>query len=427
MKKMIGLLLAALMLLCGCARREQAPQTEPVTLRVVTSFGSEDGNRRNFEAAVAAYEASTGNLVSDGSDVSSEEWKARVLTDFETGSEPDVLFFFTNADAEPFVRAGKVVPLDEIRAEYPNYAKNMDDAKLPVASDGKCYAVPVMGYWESLFVNKAVLERCGIALPGTDYTWEQFLADCQTIRSNGLTPIACSLIEMPHYWFEFAVLNNGGAAAHLQIPSLDADGKLIDDAASEAWIAGLEDLRTLYALDAFPENTLTAADAETVAMFGDGEAAFLVDGSWKVGFLTENYADRLDDYTICYVPAKPARTPRQTIGGISTGYFITRKAWDDPQKREAAVTFVSQLTSDEVIRHFVTTEVTALRETPQPEDLNSLYRAAAQVSEGTASFTGAVQDAIAGEARSALFANIPNVVIGKMTAHDAVEQAMRLN
>lgn len=60
MKKMIGLLLAALMLLCGCARREQAPQTEPVTLRVVTSFGSEDGNRRNFEAAVAAYEASTG-------------------------------------------------------------------------------------------------------------------------------------------------------------------------------------------------------------------------------------------------------------------------------------------------------------------------------------------------------------------------------
>ena len=136
MKKMIGLLLAALMLLCGCARREQAPQTEPVTLRVVTSFGSEDGNRRNFEAAVAAYEASTGNLVSDGSDVSSEEWKARVLTDFETGSEPDVLFFFTNADAEPFVRAGKVVPLDEIRAEYPNYAKNMDDAKLPVASDG---------------------------------------------------------------------------------------------------------------------------------------------------------------------------------------------------------------------------------------------------------------------------------------------------
>ena len=82
---------------------------ENVTLNVVTSYGGDDGNRANFEAAVAEYEAQTGNKVNDGSSTSNEEWKARVLTDFETGSEPDVLFFFTNADAEPFVSAGKVV------------------------------------------------------------------------------------------------------------------------------------------------------------------------------------------------------------------------------------------------------------------------------------------------------------------------------
>ena len=63
MKRMMGLLLAAaLLLLCACTRSEKEQQAKPVTLRVVTSFGSEDGNRRNFEAAVAAYEASTGNL-----------------------------------------------------------------------------------------------------------------------------------------------------------------------------------------------------------------------------------------------------------------------------------------------------------------------------------------------------------------------------
>ena len=431
MKNWSALLLAAALLgtVCaGCAagtKAEEPPQG--VTLNVITSFGGEDGNRRSFEAAVGAYETSTGNRVNDGSDVSSEEWKTKVLTDFETGSEPDVLFFFTNADAEPFIRAKKVVSLDEIRLEYPDFASNMDDAKLPVASDGKCYTVPVMGYWENMFVNTAVLAQCGVAVPDDSYTWEQFLADCQTIRSNGFTPVACSLVEMPHYWFEFAVLNNGGAKGHLQIPVLDAAGRLVDDAASRAWIDGLEDIRTLYEMGAFPDNTLTAADAETVAMFGDGEAAFLIDGSWKVGFFAENYAAQLENYTICYVPAKAARLPDQTIGGISTGYFITRKAWDDPLKREAAVMFVSQLTSDEVIRSFVTTEVTALREPPQTEELNALYRAAARVSGGAASFTGAVQDAIAGEARSALFACIPNIVTGKMTAHDAVEQAMRLN
>ena len=29
---------------------------------------------------------------------------------------------------------------------------------------------------------------------------------CETIKSKGYTPIACSLQEVPHYWFEFCIL-----------------------------------------------------------------------------------------------------------------------------------------------------------------------------------------------------------------------------
>lgn len=431
MKRILASLLcaAALAALCACqaaAPAEEAPQPS-VILSVVTSFGGEDGNRRNFEAAVRAYEESTGNQVTDGSDVSSEEWKAKVLTDFETGSEPDVLFYFTNADAEPFIKAGKVVSLDEIRAEYPDYAENMLERKLPIASDGKCYAVPVMGYWENLFVNRKVLDACGVDMPGNGYTWQEFLADCETIRSNGYTPIACSLVEMPHYWFEFAVLNNGGVKEHMKVPVLDENGGLADTPAARAWTGALDDIRTLYELGYFPENTLTAGDAETVAMFGDGEAAFLIDGSWKVGFFSENYAGHLSDFAIRYVPSKGTRVSTQIIGGISTGYFITRKAWDDPQKRAAAVEFVSQLTSDAAIERFVTTEITALKLAPKLPGPNVLYESAAQTNGGVTTYVGAVQDAIAGEARSLLFASIPDVVTGKLSAHDAVERAMRLN
>ena len=197
MKKSVMLLVIVMLLTAVLSAA-----AENVSLNVVTSYGGDDGNRANFEAAVAEYEKQTGNKVNDGSATSNEEWKARVLTDFETGSEPDVLFF-TNADAEPFVSAGKVVSIDEIRAEYPDYATNMKDSMLAVASDGKNYAVPSYGYWENMFVNKSVLDACGIEVPGPDYTWDQFLADCQTILDNGYTPIACSLVEVPHYWFEF--------------------------------------------------------------------------------------------------------------------------------------------------------------------------------------------------------------------------------
>ena len=403
------------------------PAKEPVTLNVVTSYGGDDGNRKNFEAAVKAYEEATGNKVNDGSATSNEEWKAKVLTDFETGSEPDVLFFFTNADAEPFISAGKVVSIDEIRAEYPDYATNMKDSMMAVASDGKQYAVPSSGYWENMFVNKSVLDACGIEVPGPDYTWDQFLADCQTILDNGYTPIACSLVEVPHYWFEFAVMNNGSLADQLEVPAVDADGKLVDDAAAQKWIAALNDLKELYELGYFPKNTLTATDAETVAMFGDGEAAFLIDGSWKVGHFVENYADTLDDYVVSYVPGKGDRSASEAIGGISMGYFITRKAWDDPAKREAAVEFVSHLTSDEVLSTFVTTEVTALVNGAKPSGLNALQQSAADANASITGVVGAVQDTITGEAKGDLFANIQNVVTGKMTAEEAVESAIKLN
>ena len=210
-----------------------------VTLNVVTSYGGDDGNRANFENAVKAYEASTGNKVNDGSGTSNEEWKAKILTDFETGSEPDVLFFFTNADAEPIITANKVVSIDEIRAEYPDYATNMKDSMMASAADGKHYAVPSSGYWENMFVNKSVLDACGVAVPGPDYTWEQFLKDCQTIKDAGYTPIACSLFEVPHYWFEFMVMNNGTVDNHLDVPASATD------AAGQKWVKGLEDIKAL--------------------------------------------------------------------------------------------------------------------------------------------------------------------------------------
>ena len=201
---------------------DKTPGASPVELTVVTSYGGDDGNRKNYENAVASYEAASGNKIMDASS-SNEEWKAKVLTDFQTGTEPDVLFFFTNADAEPFIQAGKVV-----------------------------------------------------------------------------------------------------------------------------------DLATM-------------------------------------------------------------------------GYFITKKAWDDPAKQAAAVEFVQHMTSDEVMSTFVTTEVTALKNGASPSGLNALQQAAADANANITGVIGAVQDAVSSECKADLFANVQNVVTGKMTAEEAVSSAIALN
>ncbi|HNY93439.1 MAG TPA: ABC transporter substrate-binding protein [Flexilinea sp.] len=391
-------------------------------ITVVTSYGGDDGNRGNYEAAVKMYEEQTGNKVNDESGTSNEEWKAKIMTDFETGAEPDVLFFFNGVDSNPFVKAGKVVSIDEIREVYPDYASNMKDSMLGASPvDGKNYSVPVNGYWEGLFVNKKVLDEAGVAVPGADYTWEQFLNDCEKIKTAGFTCVAVSLQEVPHYWFEYTVFNHGSVANHLDIP------KTADDAVAQKWAAGLEDIKVLYEKGYLPANTLTATDAETFQLMADHKAAFAIDGSWKIGWFQSN-ADDINNFTVTYVPAQGDRAATDIIGGLSMGYYITRKAWNDPEKQKACVDFVGMMTSDDVVSTFGATAVTALKKgTTPPQDADALVTAALAMTKGATGISPAVQDLLTGEARADLFANVKNVVTGKITATDAIASMISFN
>lgn len=404
----------------------------PVELNVTTTFAGEDGNAQNFKAAVEAWCAETGNTVADSSATSDETFKTRVITDFETGSEPDVLFFFNGADANSFIEAGKVVSIDDIRAEYPEYASNMnDDLIADSLVDGKKYAVPVNGFWEAMFVNTEVLDAAGVAVPGADYTWDQFLADCQKIKDAGYTPIACALGNIPHYWWEFAIFNHTSPATHVQVP------ESVDSEQGQAWVAGMEDIKALYEAGYFPDNTLSATDDETFAMFTEGKAAFLIDGSWKVGGIVSACqsdpedastldAEKLAKFDVTYVPGQGDRKATDLIGGLSMGYYITTKAWEDPDKRAAAVSFVEYMTSDEIVPVFAQHTASALKNAPAVDEssFNPLQVKAMAMMSGVTSLTGAVQDIFQGDCRVSTFDGMPEIVTGRVSAIDAVQEGI---
>ncbi|MDD2958089.1 MAG: extracellular solute-binding protein [Lachnospiraceae bacterium] len=433
MKRAMALALTGSMVLsaasAGCVLAEGAGSVE---LNVTTTFAGEDGNAQNFKNAVDAWCEKTGNTVSDTSATSDESFKTRVVTDFETGSEPDVLFFFNGADANSFIEAGKVISLDDIRAEYPDYASNMnDDLIVDSLVDGKKYAVPVNGYWEAMFVNTEILEAAGVEKPGADTTMEDFIADCQKIKDAGYTPIACALGNIPHYWWEYSIFNHTSPATHLQVPAS------VDDEQGQAWVAGMEDIKTLYDDGFFPENTLSGTDDETFAMFTEGKAAFLIDGSWKVGGIasacqsdTEDPSTldtaKLDKFDVTYVPGNGDRKATDLIGGLSMGYYITQKAWEDPDKRAAAVDFVSYMTSDELVPVFAQHTASALKAAPEVDasQFNSLQVKAMDMMSGVTSLTGAVQDLFQGDCRVSTFDGMPEIVSGKVSAADAVKEGL---
>lgn len=418
--------------LTACGEKPVSQQEMAVQLEVVTTFAGDDTNALNYETAYKAWEARSGNIVVDLSAQSNEIFKSRVVMSFAANAEPDVLFFFNGADADSFVKAGKVVPIDEIRAQYPEYACNMEEERIiPSSADGRKYAVPVNGFWEAMFVNREILDKAGVDMPGADYTWDEFKGDCQRIKDAGFIPVAAALGNIPHYWWEYCIFNHTGTEDHLIVPDS------IESELGKAWVEGITDIKELYEKGFFPSDTLTTTDDDTFALFMNGEAAFLIDGSWKVGSIISACTDtgeekpvldetRLARYDVTFVPGTDRRKAADLIGGLSMGYYITRKAWEDPVKREAAVDFVRYMTSDEVAPGFAQYTVSPLRNMPAVDTsrFNTLQVHCQDLIDQCTSVTLALQDVFNGQCRSSTFEGMGEIVSGNVTPQEAVEEGL---
>lgn len=420
-KKILSALLCGIMATAAVsAGAVTASAEEGVSLNVTTTFAGTESNVELYQETIQNWEKETGNKVEDSSSTADETFKARVISDFETGAEPDVMFYFNGNDSNPFVEAGKVVPISEIREEYPEYADNMKDDMIPASpADGVQYAVPFYGYWEGLYCNKTVLEAAGVEVPGQETTWDQFLESCQKIKDAGYTPIAVSLAKEPHYWFEFSIFNHDSAKTHLTVP------EAVDDEAGKAWQAGLEDLKELYEKGFLSENTNTATADEVFQSFLEGKSAFYVDGSWKMGGIKER-TDNIDNFTVTYVPGNGDRKSTDMVAGLSSGWYISRKCWEDEKKRDAAVDLIETFISDESVSKFAGTAPTALKNgvTIDESSLTSLEKDALAMLKGATAVTGAVQDLLTQDERSPIFDNMPQIVEGQTDITEAVQEVL---
>ena len=412
-------------LLCGITAIAMFPvgvmaEGDGVTLNVTTTFAGTESNVQLYQDTIKAWSEETGNTVEDASATADEAFKARVIADFETGAEPDVLFYFNGNDSNPFVEAGKVVSIDEIREVYPDYASNMKDDMIPAApADGVKYAVPFYGYWEGMYVNKAALEKAGVEIPGKDTTWDAFLEDCQKIKDAGITPIATSLAKEPHYWFEFAIYNHTTPATHATVPAA------LDDEAGTAWQAGLADIKSLYEKGFLSENTNSATADECFQSFLEGKSAFYVDGSWKMGGIKEG-TDDIDNFTVTFVPGANERKTTDIIGGLSSGWYISRKCWDDEAKREATVSLINKFISDETVSQFAGTATTALKNgvTIDESALTNLEKDALAMLKDATGITGAAQDLVTADGRAPIFDNMAQIVEGQTEIADALQSVL---
>ena len=206
---------------------------------------------------------------------------------------------------------------------------------------------------------------------------------------------------------------------HLTVP------EAVDDEAGKAWQAGLEDLKELYEKGFLSENTNTATADEVFQSFLEGKSAFYVDGSWKMGGIKEG-TDNIDNFTVTYVPGNGDRKSTDMVAGLSSGWYISRKCWEDEKKRDAAVDLIETFISDESVSKFAGTAPTALKNgvTIDESSLTSLEKDALAMLKGATAVTGAVQDLLTQDERSPIFDNMPQIVEGQTDITEAVQEVL---
>ena len=394
-KRWLAGALGLLVLACACA----GAAGEGITLRTVSCFAGQDGAADVYVEILQQYESKTGNTVQDSSSTSDEAWKTSVLKDFAAGNEPDILFFFAaGADSAPLL--SRVVSLEEINREYPE--ANLPETEALREADGKVYAVPVRGFWEGLYVHTDLFARYQVPLPED---WDSLLEAIRIFRENGIVPIAVSLSDIPHYLAEMALL----ACASRE--ELQARPKTFEEVPA-SWLEAMAVIRELAEAGAFADNAWSTYEGASTDLFLNKKAAMQLDGSWLASSFPQ---EMMETMAVLPVPLRNGAGASDCyIGGVSMGFYLTRRAWKSG-RRDAAVALLTELTGEENLRRLGNTMISG-----------SLLRSAEALRTGR-NMVGPLQDAMNNQAREAwLLECIPAVAEGKMTPEECWRRVMGL-
>ncbi|MCR4960267.1 MAG: extracellular solute-binding protein [Lachnospiraceae bacterium] len=104
-----------------------------------------------------------------------------------TEDAPGLFTWWSGPQLEALAESGNLADLTEIWDEYVVPNGVADSVKESLTFDGKIYAVPYSIIYNMMIYNKNVFAENNIEIPTT---FDEFLAACETLKSNGITPIA---------------------------------------------------------------------------------------------------------------------------------------------------------------------------------------------------------------------------------------------
>ncbi|WP_433214443.1 ABC transporter substrate-binding protein [Microtetraspora malaysiensis] len=292
---LIGALVVALGLTAGCgdsggvggagekpATQKTAAAGEPVTLKYWTWFPPES----TLKTTIAAFEKSNPGIKIELREFEAADYQKQLPLALSGGEQLDIVGVQVSAMTNSVHE--QLRPVREWEANLPagwrdKLAASPVAQSEKIAKDGVLYSIPMGSIGSAIMLsNTAMLGELGVAVPKT---MDELKAAVDKIKAAkpDVKPVVFS---GEPYWQEEMLFTLSGQTA----PTLSDD--LL--AGRKPWnapqmVQALTDYKSLFDKGIFDKSVLSLKGNRPAELFGSGQAAFLIDGSWQSSMLSDIY------------------------------------------------------------------------------------------------------------------------------------------
>ena len=302
--RIFGLILAPLFGIGGLAGMATADEV------TITHYFSDEFGKKNMTEVFNKFKAASGYDMKE-SPVGHEDFKTDILVRGASDSLPDVFSYWAGARVQFVVNSGDLSPIDDMWAR-----EGLDNVVAKAIADsatlynGSRYLIPMQYHYAGMFYNAKVLENAGVTdMPSN---WDEFIALCDNLVSQGITPIALgSLNKWPaQFWFDYLILNTAGPEYRASL--MDGSASYSDSEVMEA-MALWKDLvdRGYFAPNSNADSWTDASDK-----VARGDAAMTLMGTWITGYWNGLGMEPGVDYDFFPFPAINEGVPTSVVGPI---------------------------------------------------------------------------------------------------------------
>lgn len=239
---------------------------------IFTSWRTEDieGTRRVLDVYMQAHPG----VSVDFQPITDSEYDAQLMSSLQTGTGADIIFLRSFSSGRAVFNGGFLSVLNDDIPELANFPGAA--MKAWSTEDGQIYGVPIFGVTHGVYYHKDIFAKYNLQPPAT---WDEFLKVCQTLKDNGENVFAQGAMDE---WTLYEVLYSGLGANFYggeksRLALIAGEMKLTDAPFVEAF-------KAIDALQPFLPAGYEALDYVSMQqMFGAGQAAMFIGGSWEIG------------------------------------------------------------------------------------------------------------------------------------------------